>query len=58
MRGEALGGLGGRGERPGSVAEGPLSEGVRGPDVISVMHYNGTYREGILVVILGWIPSL
>ena len=45
MRGEAPGGRGGRGERPGRVAACPLGEGVRGPAVIRIMPYNGTYRS-------------
>ena len=44
MRGELARGRGGPGERPGSVAEGPLSEGIRGPDVIRIMPYKGNYK--------------
>ena len=44
VRGEAPGGRGGRGERPGRGAAGPRGEGVRGPAVIRLLPHNGNYR--------------
>ena len=43
MRGEAPGGRGGPGERPGRGAEGPLGAGIRGPDGTHIMPHNGNY---------------